>query len=316
MKAAIVMGQGATPVFGAFQRPEPRPGEYRVRVSASALSRLTRGRAAGNHYSAYNRFPFVPGIDGVGRLDNGSRVYFAMPRAPFGAMSEETVVNEAFCVPVPNELDDLTAAALANPGMSSWAALRHRAQFQPGETVLINGATGVSGRLAVGIAKHLGAGKIIVTGRNPLALEKLRDFGADAVLSLSEDDLEGRLRQQFADGVDVILDYLWGETARIILATGAKFGVDGRRIRFVQIGAMSGGEISLPASILRSSAIEMMGSGIGSVSAENLVASIGEMLAAATKAGLVTETTTIPLSEVENAWNREDISSRIVFVIG
>lgn len=315
MKAAIITEQGATPVYGDFERPEALSGELRVQVSASALSRLTRGRAAGSHYSASNLFPFVPGVDGVGRLEDGSRVYFAMPRAPYGAMSEETVVDKALCVAVTDDLDDVAAAALANPGMSSWAALRHRARFQPGETVLVNGATGVSGRLAVGIAKHMGASKIIVTGRNPHALEELKGLGADAALSLADDDLDGRLRQHFAEGVDVVLDYLWGETARAILATGARYGAHGRRIRFIQIGAMAGGEISLPAAVLRSSAIEMMGSGIGSVSTENLVASIGEMFAAATEAGLVAETTAVPLFEIESAWNRADIASRIVFTM-
>ena len=169
MKAAIITGPGIAPIYADFDRPQPQGKEQRLRVSASALSHLTRGRASGRHYSADNRFPFVPGVDGVGRRDDGSRVYFAMPRAPFGAMAEETVVDATHCVPVPDDLDDVTAAALANPGMSSWAALRHRARLNPGETVLINGATGVSGKLAIGIARHLGAGRIIATGRDPVA---------------------------------------------------------------------------------------------------------------------------------------------------
>lgn len=313
MKAAIVTGPGVAPIYGDFDHSEPQSGEQRVRVSAAALSHLTRGRASGSHYSADNQFPFVPGVDGVGRLDDGSRVYFAIPRMPFGGMAEQTFVDPSHCVPVPDDLDDVTAAALANPGMSSWAALRHRARLHPGETVLINGATGVSGRLAVAIARHLGAGRIIATGRNLATLESLKDFGADATIPLTGGETESDLRKHFSDGVDVVLDYLWGESARSILLAGAKFGPDGRAIRFVQIGSMAGGDIALPAAALRSSAIELMGSGIGSVSLPNLLGSIGEMLAAARTAGLAITTQAVPLSDVEKAWSKDDRDGRIVF---
>ncbi len=315
MKATIITGPGIAPIYADFDRPQPQGNEQRLRVSASALSHLTRGRASGHHYSADNRFPFVPGVDGVGRRDDGSRVYFAMPRAPFGAMAEETVVDATHCVPVPDELDDVTAAALANPGMSSWAALRHRARLSPGETVLINGATGVSGKLAIGIARHLGAGRIIATGRNPVALEALKEIGADETISLADGETESHLRKHFSDGVDVVLDYLWGESARGILIAGAKFGPDARPIRFVQIGSMGGDEIALPAAALRSSAIEMMGSGIGSVSLENLIGSIGDMLAVAHTAGLTIATQSVPLSEVAAGWDMADSAGRIVFTL-
>ena len=94
------------------------------------------------------------------------RVYFVLPRAPYGSMAEQAVVPSAHCVPLPDELDDVTAAAIANPGMSSWAAYTERARLKAGETVLVNGATGTAGRLAVQIAKYLGARKVIATGRN------------------------------------------------------------------------------------------------------------------------------------------------------
>ncbi len=157
MKAAIVQGAGQAPVYGDFAEPVLLPGESRVTVTASALSHLALGRAAGTHYSAAGSFPFVAGVDGVGRLDDGSRVYFLALRAPYGSMAEYSVARAGHWVGVPDALDDVTAAAIANPGMSSWAALAERAKLQAGETVLINGATGISGRLAVQIARHLGA---------------------------------------------------------------------------------------------------------------------------------------------------------------
>jgi NADPH:quinone reductase-like Zn-dependent oxidoreductase len=159
MKAAIVQQAGQMPVYADFTEPVPGPDENLITVTAAAISHVVKGRAAGTHYSSAAEFPFVVGIDGVGRLDDGSRVYFLMPRAPHGSMAERTIVPATQCLLLPDDLDDVTAAAIANPGMSSWAAYTERARLQPGETVLINGATGTAGRLAVQIAKYLGAGK-------------------------------------------------------------------------------------------------------------------------------------------------------------
>jgi NADPH:quinone reductase-like Zn-dependent oxidoreductase len=152
MKAAIVNAAGEAPVYADFARPEASSGLRVVDVTASALSHVTRSRAAGSHYSSAGGFPFVAGVDGTGRLDDGRRVYFFKPQAPFGAMAEHSLVADAHCIALPDTLDDVTAAAIAIPGMSSWAALVERAGFVAGETVLINGATGTSGRLAVQVA--------------------------------------------------------------------------------------------------------------------------------------------------------------------
>ena len=140
------------------------------------------------------------GVDGVGRLDDGRRVYFILPRAPWGAMAERAVAPATQIAPLPEGLDDATAAAIANPGMSSWAAFKERAKLKAGETVLINGATGSAGRLAVQIAKHFGAKKVIATGRNAEALRALAVLGADATIALGDDEaaLEDCFRRQFA----------------------------------------------------------------------------------------------------------------------
>src|SRR5712672_2932842 len=186
MKAAIVVEAGKTPVYGDFQEPVPANGEVRVTGSTAALSSVVRSRASGRHYSSSGRLPFVVGIDGVGRLDDGRRVYFVLPKAPFGSMSEQTVIRPFQCVSLPDDLDDATAAAIGNPGMSAWAALRERARFTAGETVLVNGATGTAGRLAVQIAKHMGAKRVVATGRNPEALKALPRLGADTTIPLGE----------------------------------------------------------------------------------------------------------------------------------
>ena len=316
MKAAIVRAPGQTPVYGEFPEPVASAGESRVTVSASAISPLAKGRASGTHYSATGQFPFVAGIDGVGRLDNGQRVYFILPRAPFGAMAERTIVPSRQCLPLPDALDDVTAAAIANPGMSSWAAFTERAKLKAGEAVLVNGATGTAGRLAVQIAKHLGASKVIATGRNLKALEEVAALGADVTIPLGEDDaaLDAAFNAQFAAGVDVVIDYLWGRPAERLLAAAAKSGREATPMRFIQVGSLAGANIALPSAVLRSSAIELMGSGLGSIPPGHFVRAIGGVLEAAIPARLKIDAKCAPLAEVEQAWPLDVSIRRTVFV--
>jgi NADPH2:quinone reductase len=249
----------------------------------------------------------------VGRLEDGRRVYFVLPGAPYGAMAERALVPEANLVPVPDGLDPVTAAAIANAGMSSWAALTERAHLKRGETVLVNGATGSSGRLAVRIARHLGAAKVIATGRNR---EVLGSLGADRTIALSGDDaaLEKAFAEAVESGVDVVLDYIWGSSARALLVVAAKTLPEGKPLRFVQIGNMSGAEIALPAQTLRAAAIELMGSGFGSVPMDRLLASISGVFGAAGSAGLALPVDPTPLGDVEAAWQAKG-ADRIVFTI-
>jgi NADPH:quinone reductase-like Zn-dependent oxidoreductase len=316
MKAAIVVEAGKTPVYHDFKEPVPAAGEVRVKVSAAALSTVVKSRASGKHYSSSANLPFVVGVDGVGRLDDGRRVYFALPKAPFGSMSEQTVVPLSQCVPLPDGIDDVTAAAIANPGMSAWAALRERARLAAGEVVLVNGATGTAGRLAVQIAKHMGAKKVIATGRNAEALQALKTLGADVTIQLPADDkFEDALQEQFQDGIDVVLDYLWGESAERIFVAGAKAGKEAVPIRFVHIGSVSAPSITLPSAALRSSAIELMGSGIGSIPIGRLIKSVEDLLQAAVSAGFAIATQTFPLSQVATVWETAGNVPRAVFEI-
>ncbi|SEB19120.1 quinone oxidoreductase family protein [Paraburkholderia sartisoli] len=318
MKAAVVHDFNASPRYGDFADPVAEPGETLVQVRAAALSQLVKSQASGRHYSSGKTLPLVPGVDGVGLLPDGRRVYFAFPRGPFGAMAQTTVVKTTYCVPVPDDVNDVTAAAIGNPGMSSWAALTERAHFQRGENVLINGATGVSGRLAIQIARHLGANKVIVTGRNAKSIEGLAALGADVLIPL--DAPTGALIETFRDTirshrVDVILDYLYGPSAESLLgALGGHSGEAEPRIRFVQIGSLAGNTINVPASALRSSGLEMMGSGLGSVSNERLLGAIGGLLKAVVSGGFSIEADAVPLTDVESAWTGE-ASARTVFTV-
>jgi NADPH:quinone reductase-like Zn-dependent oxidoreductase len=318
MKAAVVMGAGQTPRHADFSEPTPAAGEAKITVTAAAISQVVRSRASGQHYSSSGQFPFVAGIDGVGRLDDGTRVYFAMPRAPYGSMAERVVAAPTRCLALPDELDDVTAAAIANPGMSSWAALQERARLQAGESVLINGATGAAGRLAVQIAKHLGAKRVIATGRNLEALKSVADLGADVTIPLVDDEaeLEERFSREFAQGVDVVLDYLWGKSAERLIASGAKAGAEAVPIRFVHIGSVSGADITLPSAALRSSAIVLMGSGIGSIPFDRFVHAIDGLFRATVPAGFKIATDPVPLPDVEQAWTRDGGAGRTVLTIG
>ena len=317
MKAAIVQAFDRPPVYGDIAVPAARPGETLVTMQAAALSQLVRAQAAGKHYSSGKTLPFVPGADGVGSLADGQRVYFAFPRPPIGAMAETVAVKTTQCVPLPATLDDITAAAMANPGMSSWAALEARAHFKHGETVLINGAAGASGRLAIQIAKYLGASRVVATARNPAVAEELHALGADAFITLKQetDALTAAFRREISEtGVDVVLDYLGGAPAECFInaVAGHGSGEAARRIRFVNIGSLAGAHFSVAAGVLRSSGLEIMGSGLGSVSNDHLVQIIGKLLNAASSANFRITTKAIPLRDVEAAW-QYPATERIVF---
>jgi NADPH:quinone reductase-like Zn-dependent oxidoreductase len=230
-------------------------------------------------------------------------------------MSEKTVIRPSQCVSLPDGLDDVTAAAIANPGMSAWAALQERARLAAGETVLVNGATGTAGRLAVQIAKHMGARKVVATGRNTEALKSLAALGADVTIPLGDvgDEFEDALKEQFGGGIDVVLDYLWGPSAERIIIAGAKAGKDAVPIRFVHIGSVSAPDITLPSAALRSSAITLMGSGIGSIPMDRMIKSIDALMQAALPGGFEIATKTCPLSEVEQVWATAENMPRTVF---
>jgi NADPH:quinone reductase-like Zn-dependent oxidoreductase len=316
MKAAVVKQAGQPPVYADFTDPCAGNGRVRVKVAASALSHVTKSRASGAHYSSQGTLPFVPGIDGSGTLEDGTRVYFVMPEAPFGGMAEYCLVEAARCIPLPAALGDVTAAAMAIPGMSSWAALIERAKLAKGETVLVNGATGASGRLAVQIAKHLGAGKVIATGRDAESLQALRAIGADVTIGLTQSTqvLEREFQAQFREGVGVVLDYLWGYSAELLLESAAKVAPDAVPIRFIEIGSASAPTINLPSAVIRSTAIELMGSGIGSVPMPRALCAIAHVLNAAAAAGFQIATQAVPLRDVETNWATTEGRARAVFV--
>ena len=221
MNAAVVNELGQAPRYQDFAEPVAEAGEALIQMRAAGLHPIVKALASGSHYAGKGEVPAIPGIDGVGTLEDGSRVYFGFARMPWGTMCERTLAPRSRCLPLPDNIDDVQAAAIANPGMSAWLSIKDRAGLTKGETILILGATGVAGQLAIQVARMLGARRIVAAGRN---LDALASENLDGLVSLAQDD--DAIRESFAvearKGIDVVIDYLWGRPTELLLEALAK----------------------------------------------------------------------------------------------
>lgn len=323
MKAAVIFQKGEAPKYVEdFAEPEVQSEkELLISVKASALKNLDKMRASGKHYSTQHEewTAKVPGGDGVGLLADGTCVYAI---GVSGMIAEKATIEKDIMVKLPAGIDDATAAALPNAVMGSALALRFRAGLQKGETVLVNGATGVTGKISVQIAKHYGAKKVIATGRNEQSLKALLTLGADEVISLKQDDesLVSQIKGIYRENpVDVVIDYLWGHSAELIFASLKGNGGFSHRTRFITVGGMAGDTITLSSSILRSTDIQISGSGLGTWSREEvkvLIAEIlPEMFQLAVEGKLKIETVNIALKDIEKAWDMSIESGKRLVVL-
>ena len=314
MKAAVVNVMGQPPRYQDFAEPKAEDGEVLITVRAAGLHPIVKAIMSGSHYALKGEVPAVPGVDGVGTLGDGSRVYFGFARKPWGTMCERTVAPRSRCLRLPDNIDDVQAAAIVNPGISAWLSIKDRARLVKGESVLILGATGVAGQLAIQAARHLGARRIVAAGRNleALAAEKL-----DGVVSLSEGD--DAIREAFSveagKGIDVVIDYLWGRPTELLLdALAKRFDPKAAQAtRLVELGESAGKTITLPGATLRSIDLKLMGGGFGSVSLERVFGAIPTVFELAAAGSLKVAAEPVPLAEVEAAWSRKESGKRIVF---
>ena len=318
MQAAVLRTLGKAPRCEEFPDPIPGDGEAIVTVLAAALKPVDKQIANGTHYASPRELPAICGTDGLGRLSDGSRVFFGGARAPFGAMAQRTVARRAFCFAVPDGIDDDVAAALPNPGISAWLTLAHRAKLVAAEHVLILGATGVTGGLAVRIAKLLGAGRVVAAGRNPEVLGKLLQRGADATirLDLPPSELAAAFAREAGDsGFQVVIDYVWGAPTETFLAaiTRKEFANATKEIRLVQVGESAAPTISLPAAALRSTPLTILGTA-GIPSREILADAMQRVMAHAARGELRVDTARVPLAEIEEAWERDMRGRRLVVI--
>ena len=318
MDAAVLHAFGEVPRCEPFPEPVARDGEVLVHVHAAALKPVDKQLASGSHYASTRELPFVCGIDGMGHLDHGQRVYFGGARSPYGAMAERTVVPRAFTFPVPDGVSDEVAAALPNPGVSAWLSLAFRAKLSPGDSVLILGATGVTGKLAIKIAKLLGAARVVAAGRNRETLSTLQQHGADSTIQLDaplKDLSEAFARAAGQSGFQVVLDYVWGQPAEAFFAatTRKEFAAIESETRYVQVGEGAGPTISLPAATLRSAPLTIMGTA-GLPPRDILLDALQKVMAYGASGELRIDTERIPLADIEAAWQRDQRGQRFVII--
>ncbi|WP_406335580.1 zinc-binding alcohol dehydrogenase family protein [Streptomyces sp. NBC_00203] len=306
MHAAVVRSFDAPPRFDTIDTPRPREEhEVLVDVLAAGLHPRVRSSANGSHYTSEGVLPLVPGIDAVGRTEQGELLYFVAPDTALGTMAEQAVVDRRRAITLPTDTDPVTVAAAMNPGMSSWVALRRRVTLPPGASVLVLGATGNAGQLAVQIAKHLGAAHVVAAGRDAERLDLLPGLGADETVSLLGEPKEvaDRLGQSAGDA-DVVIDYLWGRAAEHAMPALLTARPErAKPLAWIQIGSMAGAEIALPSSLLRAANLQIMGSGQGSVTTAGILTELPSLATEITSGTLAVNPLALPLSQVEQAWN-------------
>ncbi|MFF4553467.1 zinc-binding alcohol dehydrogenase family protein [Streptomyces sp. NPDC001422] len=306
MHAAVVHSFDAPPRFDVVETPAPRSEhEVLVDVLAAGLHPRVRSAADGSHYTSDGVLPLVPGVDGVGRTDRGELLYFVAGDDVPGTMAERAVVDRRRAVALPDGTDPVAVAAAMNPAMSSWIALRRRVSLRPGAGVLVLGATGNAGQLAVQIARRLGAGHVVAAGRDGERLDLVSRLGADDTVSLlgEPEKVAERLAASAAD-VDVVIDYLWGPAAEQAMPALLTARTErARALAWIQIGSMAGAEITLPSFLLRAANLQIMGSGQGSVTTAGIVAELPSLAAEIASGTLAVDPLVLPLSEVEHAWS-------------
>ncbi|WP_216855250.1 quinone oxidoreductase family protein [Paenibacillus alba] len=318
MFAAIVRSFDCAPKFELVDTPEPsESSEVLVDVLAAGLHNRVRSQANGSHYTSSDELPLIPGIDGVGRLPNGQLAYFVVPDTSLGTFAEKAVIDLRRSVPLPEGVDPVLIAAAMNPAMSSWVALRRRVDFQPGQKVLVLGATGSSGQMAVQIAKLLGASQVIAAGRDQNRLNSLSALGADVIVSLAGDpEAAAKRLGEAASEVDIVIDYLWGKPAELAMLPLLTQRSDrSRKLTWIQIGSVAGATAAVPSVALRSANFQVVGSGQGSVSTAGYVAEFPALIDAISAGKLKVNSVSFPLSQVEEVWNAPaGMGERVVFI--
>jgi NADPH:quinone reductase-like Zn-dependent oxidoreductase len=299
MRAAVLHQHGQPPRADDFDEPTEGHGDVVVDVTAAGLNHLEILKASGDFYTGPPPLPSVVGSDGVGRLADGRRVFFDATEAPYGAMAERTLVDTHVLFDVPEDVADELAAALGNSGLVAWLALEWRAKLTEGETVLVLGASGALGNVAVQAAKLLGAGRVVAAARAGERLERMRERGADELVDLDSDDAAERLNRAAGDGADVIIDPLWGPPAL------AAMGAAARGARHVQLGHVAAPTLDLPATAVRSKMLDLLGLAIFQVPIDIRRDAYRRLTEHAARGDIQVDLETVPLEDVEDAWRRQ-----------
>jgi NADPH:quinone reductase-like Zn-dependent oxidoreductase len=305
MNAAVVTSFEEPPHYQAFEVPQPHSDhEVLVDVLAVGLHPRVRSGAAGAHYTSSGHLPMIPGVDGVGQRSDGKKVFFVADDAVIGTMADKAAVDTRRAIELPDDVDVVKVAAAMNPAMSAWVALRRRVPLRPGQSVLVLGATGNAGSMAIQIARSLGAGRIVGAGRDVARLELLPSLGADAIVQLTDDPAAtaASLGDTAAD-VDIVIDYLWGAPAQhAITALLTQRADRSHELNWIQIGAIAGPTIELPSVALRSANFRLQGNGQGAVSPATYLAELPSLVDEIDEGAIKVRTNAQPLADVESVW--------------
>ena len=320
IRAAIVDAPGTEPRLGSVVLPPRTPGTTLVAVIAAPLNPLDLVIASGTFHSVRHEAPYVPGSECAGvvldsdRYPPGSLVYAecrATPAVP-GAFATAVLVADEDLLPLPGGLDPVLAAAVGNSGTAAFMPLVEEAGLRPGETVLVLGATGAVGQLAVQVAHLRGAGRVIGVARDHAALKRLLGLGADAVVELrageGSEELAARLRSA-AGPVDVVLDCLYGVPLEAALTVCAP------RARVVNVGNPAGATVQLPAGLLRGKQLTLAGFAGLHTPLRDKRGALSWLWTALARGELQVEVRTFPLDELPAAWRAQSVSPHAKCVI-
>lgn len=322
MRAAVIEAVGESPAVREVPEPERREGQALIEVTAAPLNPIDLAIGSGGFYAGSPDVPYVAGKEGVGTvvegetIDPGTRVRFEARGGlggTEGSLAERVVASEDEIVEIPPAVDDALAACFGIAGLAAWLSLEWRAQLRPGESVLVLGATGPVGQIAIQAARLLGAGRVVAAGRDAAALERSLELGADAVVDLTAADGAAELAEAFeaaAGGrIDVTIDPVWGELAIAALRATASFG------RLVQIGQSAGAEATLASAAIRGRPLSILGHTNGAAPPETRASAYRRMVEHAAAGRLEVEHEVLGLDQVAAAWRRQADSPRRKLVL-
>jgi NADPH:quinone reductase-like Zn-dependent oxidoreductase len=310
VRAAVLTAPGVPPQWAAHPDPEPDAGRALVRVTAAPVVPLDLLCASGTSYFGEPQVPYVPGVQGVGVVEEsaalppGTRVFFSTSAgmAPGdGSMAERAAAADADLVPLADDVDDVAFAALGLSGVAAWMILTWRARMQRGEQVLVLGAGGAVGQAAIGVAKLLGARRVVAVARSDAARQRALAAGADQVLPLeaAADAMSALLREACPDGADVVVDPVFGTAATAAARVLAPGG------RLVNLGGASGDVAEFSSAILRSRSAEVLGYTNNALTPEQRRAAVTEVAGALAAGRLAVAHERVPFEAVSEAWRRQ-----------
>ncbi len=310
VRAAILSAYGDVPSPGEFDLPAAADGQEVVDVEVAGLNPIDVSLASGTFYAGAPALPYVVGREGVGRTAAGARAYFDGPVPPSGSIAARALVASSSLLPVPGDVDAGVAVACGIAGLAAWLALEWRAELRPGETVLVLGAGGTVGRIAVQAAKLLGAGRVVAAGRDAGTLADLASGGADATVQIDAvDDLAAALRDACEGGPNVTVDPVWGAPAAAAVDAAA-FGA-----RHVQLGQSAGATAELSSRSVRGKLMSILGHTNFAAPAEVKADAFARMVAHAAAGEIQVEVERVPLDAIADAWARQQAAPHHKLVI-